>query len=78
MEQPKDWYDVDDILYDGKKEDIENIVCPDCGGKIKYRYGEESNSFEVSCHKCGHLSRAHGSPIPNCVTFFGNEYDFAV
>ncbi|HOP23527.1 MAG TPA: hypothetical protein PLO83_11385 [Gammaproteobacteria bacterium] len=76
MQQLNNWYDVDDVLYDGTKEEIENIVCPDCGKKISYRYSDGSNSFEVSCKLCGHISRATGSPKPNCVIYFGNEYDF--
>ena len=24
-----DWYDVDDILYDGTKEEISKLKCPD-------------------------------------------------
>lgn len=76
MKQPKDWYDVEDILYDGAKKDIERIVCPDCGKKIQYRYFSESGSFEVRCIHCGHISRATGSPMPKCVEYFGEEYDW--
>lgn len=70
------WYDVADILYDGKKEDIENIVCPDCASKISYRYSNNPRGFEVKCKSCGYISRSYGGPVPNCALFFGNEYDF--
>lgn len=33
-----DWYDVDDILYYGTKEEISNLKCPACGGKINLNY----------------------------------------
>lgn len=70
-----DWYDVDDILYDGTKEEISNLKCPACGGKIKYTYSKSSNCFTISCKACGYLSKAHGGPIPNCYRFFGKEYE---
>ena len=76
MKRQSDWYDIDDILYDGTKEEIEKVVCPDCGEKIAYRYSDDVNSFEVSCKGCGHLSRANGSPKPNCVLYYGNVFDF--
>ena len=77
MGKQNDWNDIDDVLYDGTKEEIENIVCPDCGSKIQYRYSGEVQSFEVKCAHCGHISRATGSPKPNCVEFFGDEYSFS-
>lgn len=70
------WYDIDDILYDGTKEDIESIVCPDCGKKISYRYSDTPRGFEVSCKGCGYLSRSTGGPKPKCVDYFGNEYEW--
>ncbi len=76
MKPLNDWYDVEDILYDGTKEDIEKIVCPECGEKIQYKYSEESNSFEVRCIHCGHISRDTGAPKPKCVEYFGIEYDW--
>lgn len=76
MKQPNDWCDVEDILYDGEKEDIEKIVCPDCGEKIQYRYSEDVGIFEIRCIHCGHISRETGAPKPKCVEYFGTEYDW--
>lgn len=70
-----DWYDVDDILYDGTKEEILKLRCPDCGGTIKYSYEKSCNSFTVLCESCGYLSRSHGGPIPNCYRLFGEKYE---
>ena len=70
------WYDVDDVLYDGDKEEIEKILCPDCGAKIGYRYSDDPRGFEVTCKQCGYLSRSYGGPIPNCVKYYGNEYEW--
>lgn len=74
IKKVSDWEDIEDILYDGTKEDIEKIVCLDCGGKIQYKYSEESNSFEIKCIHCGHISRETGSPKPKCVEYFGSVY----
>ena len=76
MKQLNDWYDVEDVLYDGEKEDIEKIVCPDCGKKIQYKYSEETNFFEIRCVHCGQILREIGSPKPKCVEYFGAEYDW--
>lgn len=69
-----DWYDVDDILYDGQKKDIEQLVCPDCGGKIHFDYSPQSKALQVRCLSCGYLSRQHGDIIPNCYKIFGSSY----
>lgn len=67
------WDDIDDILYDGTTAEIQNVKCPECGGEISYEYSDESRSFSIVCKKCGHISRASGGPIPNCVKFFGSK-----
>lgn len=65
-----DWSDVDDILYDGEKEEIMRLKCPDCGGRIHYVYYPEGKELEVSCKSCGYFSRSHGGPVPNCYKLF--------
>ena len=67
------WYDIDEILINGNKEQIENIICPDCGSKISYKYGEQYGSMEIKCPNCYYLSRTYRFPFPNCVKFFGYE-----
>lgn len=65
-----DWYDVEDVLYDGTNEQIDNLKCPDCGEKISYIYNKECNSLTIECKKCGYVSKGHGcSKIPNCANF---------
>lgn len=66
-----DWYDVDDILYDGNEDDIKSIRCPICGGNIKYSY--HIGTFRRSCVSCGEESIQHDAPLPNCVKFLGND-----
>ena len=63
-------------MNDGSKEEIENVVCPDCGGKISYRYSHSPRGFEVRCVGCGYLSRATGGDKPKCVDYFGAQYDW--
>ena len=65
-----DWCDVDDILYDGSKEEILNLRCPDCGGSIQFEYYPSSQNLKVECHHCGYFSKAYGGTVPNCYKLF--------
>lgn len=69
-----DWYDVDDVLYEGRREDISKLKCPDCGGRIQFEYFPLSQNLQVECHNCGYFSRAYGGIIPNCYKFFGEKH----
>ncbi len=66
-----DWFDIDEILYDGTKEEIGKIKCPDCGGAIEFTYFK--GRFEKKCQKCGAFEIEHSEQIPNCVTFYGKS-----
>lgn len=70
-----DWYDVDDILIDGTKAQIQELRCPDCGGQLKYAYsgGTDAGRLVVSCTKCCALEVLHKLPEPNCARFFGKS-----
>ena len=70
------WYDVEDILYDGNKRDMDNITCPDCQGNISVKYDEEVKAMEIRCHGCGHIERLHGGEIPKFYSIFGKEKMF--
>jgi ribosomal protein S27E len=75
-----DWDDLDHVLYDGTKEEILKVRCPDCGGKISFQYFEREglkSSFTIKCSGCYTLSKGCGGPKPNCAEFFGNEYTIA-
>ena len=67
-----DWYDVNDVLYDGTKEEINKLKCPTCGGKIGFSFFK--GRFEKKCLNCGATEVDDGSPIPNCVKFFGEKH----
>ena len=68
------WLDIDDILFDGTKEEIENINCPDCGGEIEFEYFPEADSISTFCSGCGILERAHGCcQVPNFYKFGLNK-----
>ena len=71
-----DWYDVEDILYDGTKEEIQALRCPDCGGNISYNYDPTARRFSIMCKACGMLSVSHGGEIPNCYRFIGPAYNW--
>ena len=68
-----DWCDIEDILIDGTKEKISDLVCPDCGSKIEYRYDTKLASMEIHCLFCGYLSRQNKFPYPKCVDYFGDS-----
>jgi len=71
----KDWYDVDDVLFFGSKEDILNLCCPDCGGEIEYSGSEEYSAIGIKCSSCGYGSRAHKIPENiSCFKYFGENY----
>ena len=69
------WDDVDEIIFDGNQDDIKNLGCPECGGKISLQYIEEFKTLACRCLRCGTMTKGHGVPyVPNFVKFFGNEY----
>ena len=69
-----DWTDVDEILFDGTKKEIENVRCVECNNALKYEFDEEYHTFTVWCHNCRLIikgCKAHYKP--NCAIFFGNK-----
>lgn len=70
------WYDVEDILFDGKEEEMNNLSCPDCKGAIRVKYDEDVRAMEITCTKCGHMERSHGGEIPKFYSIFGKEKMF--
>ena len=69
------WDDVDNVVFDGNQNDIKNLGCPECGGKISLQYSEEFKVLICKCLKCGEMTKANGGfCVPNFVKFFGNEY----
>lgn len=73
-----DWYDIEDILYDGTKEEIEKLRCPDCGGNISFSCSIKYKRFVLKCDSCGYLSISNGFlKEPNCYKFFGEKSTFS-
>ena len=61
------WYDIEDILYDGSEEDIKKVICPDCKGPVHYHYDKKTNSLKYGCKQCGIVMIGNGcSSKPNC------------
>jgi ribosomal protein S27AE len=69
------WDDVNDVLFEGSKKRIEELLCPDCGGFLEYHYSSSVKEMTLKCTgKCGHLEKMHGLPeVPNCATLLGNH-----
>ena len=68
------WCDLDDILYDGTKLDMQDVKCPDCGGHIKYTF--YNDTFTKECIQCGTIEKNDKSPKPKCVDYYGEEHTF--
>ena len=64
------WDDVDNILWNGTKEEIENVKCPECNKKFEMSYYPKTRNTQIWCNNCGTLIRGHGShSVPNFYTF---------
>lgn len=62
----KTWDDVDDIIFDGSKEEVDNLKCVDCSNNLDVSFDKEAMSLTIRCTKCGKLIREHGcSYIPS-------------
>ena len=71
--------DIVDILFDGDKEQMEQIVCPLCGGAILYDIADNNSSMRVQCSDCGsRVSMGKLAEIPNCLALFGARHTFKV
>ena len=70
-----DWFDIDDVLYEGTKTEMEKLRCPQCNGSFSYSY--HNGRFVKKCPTCGEIHIESGAPTPNCVKYFGTEYTFA-
>jgi len=65
-----DWDDVDEILFDGTEEQIRDIKCPECGGKIEFSYCHETRGTETRCLGCYTVIRGHKAyKVPNFALF---------
>lgn len=68
------WEDVEDILFDGTKNEIESLRCPECGGALTFSFAKSVMASTLSCNNCGMTTRAHGVHyVPNAVKYFGNK-----
>ena len=60
------WDDVDDIIFTGTPEQINNVKCPECEGELKLFYFPNTRSVEIYCDGCGAVVKMHGvSQKPN-------------
>ena len=60
------WDDIDDIIYDGTAEQINNVKCPECGGELRLSYYPLTSTVEIYCRGCGTIIRQNGvSQKPN-------------
>lgn len=54
------WDEIEDIIFKGSKENIDKLMCPECGGQLIVNYSTATNSLEVKCKHCGSCTRQSG------------------
>ena len=54
------WDDVDDIIFDGTKEQIDSVKCPECKSHLRLSYYPETMNVEIRCRGCGTVILEHG------------------
>ena len=65
--------DVEEILFDGTEEQIEEVRCPECGGSLKFSYFPITRNMEIVCRGCNTVVRANGAEkTPNFALVKGN------
>lgn len=67
------WDDIENVLYDGTKEEIQRLRCPMCGKEIRYKYSPTADAIEIGCVNGCSVSRGYGGGQPAAVQYFGNE-----
>lgn len=66
---------IDEILIDGSKDEMHDLICPECNTSVSYEYSSEADSFVTKC-KCT-IERSNGLfHEPNCVEYFGKKHQF--
>ena len=55
------WDEVNNILYNGTQEQIDNVICPECGGELELSYFPTIRSVEILCNSCGTFIRQNGT-----------------
>ena len=67
MMMVNNWDDIEDVLFDGTSEEIQNLKCPTCDSKIYFSYTSEGRTLKYGCKSCGKQVVANGChDIPNC------------
>ncbi|HKV41911.1 MAG TPA: hypothetical protein VJX67_22095 [Blastocatellia bacterium] len=68
------WDEIERVLIEGTREQMESIACPNCDGEIAFEYSEEFGSFIVRCVGCRSFSKACGGMVrPRCAEIYGDK-----
>lgn len=54
------WDEIEDIIFTESKENIDKLICPECGYQLMVKYSASTNSLEVKCEHCGSCTRQNG------------------
>lgn len=58
------WVDVENIIFDGSRQEIETLTCPECGNSIYINYEPQIKHLEYGCKKCRICAYLSGCEIP--------------
>ena len=65
--------DIEDILFDGAKEQMEALASSESDGPISYDSSKDSIRIVFGSE----LSALHGHDLkPNCIEFYGSSHKF--
>lgn len=65
--------DILEILFDGKKEEIEKVLKEE---KISYSFSNSMEAYTVKNNNTLEVVRGNKCHyMPNCVKYFGNKYN---
>lgn len=62
------WDEMDDVIFDGTKKEVNNLKCPDCNTKIYIQYTAKWAALTYGCKKCGRVVKLCKVPEPNYIS----------
>lgn len=52
------WDELENTIFYGSAQDVENLKCPKCGGPLTVRFEKSESCLTIECQQCG--ARSHG------------------
>lgn len=62
------------VLFDGTRQEISKLQCPNCKGTITYSFAMTYHSGRIMCEQCGIIESYYKfDGEPNCIKWFGES-----